>query len=126
MPWPRPAEPAAPFPAPACPLTGVSACSTLSVRHLADVARHLPHDTARIARFFIGIASAAYIGIFSVAQQAGIASVSGAWVLACAEAAAEQEVLAVSLLKGLAEGGGFLAVAAPEVGELGGQRAHDA
>ena len=57
---------------------------------------------------------------------AGIASVSGAWVLACAEAAAEQEVLAVGLLKGLAEGGGFLAVAAPEVGELGGQRAHDA
>lgn len=57
---------------------------------------------------------------------AGIASVSGVWVLACAEAAAEQEVLAVGLLKGLAEGGGFLAVAAPEVGELGGQRAHDA
>ena len=56
---------------------------------------------------------------------AGITSVSGAWVLACAEAA-EQEVLAVGLLKGLAEGGGFLAVAAPEVGELGGQRAHDA
>ena len=57
---------------------------------------------------------------------AGIASVSGAWVLACAEAAAEQEVLAVGLLEGLAEGGGFLAVAALEVGELGGQRAHDA
>ena len=42
------------------------------------------------------------------------------------EAAAQQEVLAVGLFEGLAQGGGFLAVAALEVGELGGQRAHDA
>ena len=61
-------EPAAPFPAPACPLTGITARSTPSVRHLAHVARHLPHDTARIARFSIGIVNAAYIGIFSVGQ----------------------------------------------------------
>jgi len=42
------------------------------------------------------------------------------------EAAAEDEVLAVGLLQGLAQGGGLLAVAALEVGELGCQRAHDA
>jgi len=32
----------------------------------------------------------------------------------------------VGLLESLAQLGGFLAVAAPEIGELGGQRAHDA
>ena len=31
----------------------------LRSRHLADAARHLAHDTARIARFSIGIFSAA-------------------------------------------------------------------
>src|ERR1700680_593808 len=50
---------------------------------------------------------------------AGITSVSGTWVLACAEAAAEQEVLAVGLLQGLGEGGGFLAMAAPAGGAVG-------
>ena len=61
-------SPAAPFPAPGCPLTGITARSTLSVRHRVHVARHLAHDTARIARFSIGIVNAAYIGIFSVGQ----------------------------------------------------------
>jgi site-specific recombinase XerD len=40
----------------------------LPARHLADVARHLTHQAARIVRFFIGIASAAFVGIFSVGQ----------------------------------------------------------
>jgi hypothetical protein len=35
------------------------------------VHRHLPHVTARNVRFFIGIVNAAYIGIFSAAQQPG-------------------------------------------------------
>ena len=43
--------------------------SRMRPRHLADAARHLAHDTARIARFFIGIGNAAFIGIFSAAQQ---------------------------------------------------------
>ncbi len=33
------------------------------------MARHLAHDTARNARFSIGIVNAAYIGIFSAGQQ---------------------------------------------------------
>jgi len=41
----------------------------LRSRHLAHVARHLAHNTARIARFSIGIVNAAFIGILSAAQQ---------------------------------------------------------
>ena len=43
----------------------------LRSRHLADVARHLAHDAARIVRFSIGIVNAAFIGIFSAAQHGG-------------------------------------------------------
>jgi len=32
------------------------------------VDRHLPHDTARIVRFSVGIVNAANIGIFSAGQ----------------------------------------------------------
>ena len=31
--------------------------------------RHLPHDTARNARFFIGVVNAAKMGILSAGQQ---------------------------------------------------------
>jgi hypothetical protein len=34
------------------------------------VDRHLPHDTARNARFFIGVVNAAKMGILSAGQQA--------------------------------------------------------
>jgi hypothetical protein len=33
------------------------------------VDRHLPHDTARNARFFIGVVNAAKMGILSAGQQ---------------------------------------------------------
>jgi hypothetical protein len=67
---PRPADPPAPFPAPACPPAGKTGRTPPPVRHLTHLARHLTHDTARNARFSIGIVNAAYIGIFSVGQQA--------------------------------------------------------
>lgn len=50
----------------------------------------------------------------------------GCGVASCGEPPAQEEVLAVRLFEGLTQGGGFLAVAASEIGELGGQRAHHA
>ena len=61
-------QPAAPFPAPACPLAGLTAPGTPSDRHRTDVARYVPHETARNARFPIGVVNAAYVGIFRVGQ----------------------------------------------------------
>jgi len=41
------------------------------------VDRHLPHDTARNARFFVGIVNAAKMEIFSAGQQAGLGAALG-------------------------------------------------
>jgi hypothetical protein len=44
------------------------------------MARHLTHDTARNARFFIGIVNAANIGIFSAGQhRSAAAGCSRSW-----------------------------------------------
>ena len=55
-----------------------------------------------------------------------VVSLPGCGVASGGEPPAQEEVLAVRLFEGLAQDGGFFAVAAFELGELGGQRADHA
>ena len=92
------------------------------------VPRCLPDSPHYLAfeQTFAAFCQVKTVAYASVTAGRAVVSLPGFGVVSCGEPPAQEEVLAVRLFEGLAQGGGFLVVAAPEVGELGGQRAHDA